>query len=414
MGRLSWFGRIACVAILSTAVSAQEAERIVLRVQEPIGVQRDAVPVHTILKLKRSVNARTPFRLLRNGRPLVAQFRPHHLTTTAAPGPTKAGETDWFWLDFLARSELNQIVEYVVEYGAGVVPSPERMRGHKLVASDDAFVVTHAPYIEWTVPRDLQGLLRSVNFNPVEHLQTDSVGLSLRDRDGRTHQLGGRNVSSRVIRQGRMTVALRFENTDHMPELDGVDWTADLVFPGPVSWVEVQLKIDDPNHRVSEVDLQLKLKLDPPTSAQRTLVELGAGRTVYRALAGDGRVELRADARRTDGIWRVMRGNDSVLRPFAVAGPKSRVAEGWAHVMDRQRCLAIAFDKFGRDAAERLGVEAAGTVTASKRWPSSGRPAAASKEWRFWLHFVHFPPQQSASTDPHMMQHPLRVQQVTP
>ena len=410
----SWFACVVCATILSTPVSAQEANRIVLRVQEPIGVQRDAVPVHTLLNLKRPVNVRTPFRLLRNGKPLAAQFRPHHLPQTTATGPAKSGKTDRFWLDFLARSEPNQVVQYVVEFGDRVVPSPERMRGHKLTVSNDAFVVTHAPYIAWTVPRDLQGLLRSVNFSPAEHLKPDSLGLRLRDRDGRTHQLAGRDVSSRVIRQGRMTVALRFENTDHRPGLADVDWTVDLVFPGPVSWVDVHLKISDPNHRVSAAGLQLNLNLDPPTAARRTLVELGAGRTVYRALTGKGRVELRADARRTDGSWRVLRGHDGVLRPFVVASPQSPVAEGWAHVMDRQRCLAIAFDTFGQAAAERLAIGAAGSVTASKTWPSSRRAAADSKEWRFWLHFVHFPPQQSASTDPYMMRHPLRVDQVSP
>ena len=295
-----------------------------------------------------------------------------------------------------------------------MIPSPERTRGHALTVRDGAFVVTHAPYIEWVVPQNLSGLLRSVNFDPVEHLKPDSNGLRLRDDEGRDHALHGGRVASRVLRQGKMTVAMRFQNNDSLPGLEGVSWTADLIFPGPVSWVEVQLKIRDPQHRITEAGLQLNLNLDPPTAARRTLVELGADRTVYRALTGNGRLELQADAQRMAEPWRVLLGNAGGLQPFVVGGPKSQVVEGWAHIMDRQRCLAIAFDAFGRDAAERLAVQANGSVTASKRWSTSERSSKLSKEWRFWLHFVHFPPQQSASTDPYMMQHPLRVQQVRP
>jgi hypothetical protein len=80
--------------------------------------------------------------------------------------------------------------------------------------------------------------------------------------------------------------------------------------------------------------------------------------------------------------------------------------------MDRERCLAIAFDRFGQDGEERLHVQADGTLTATKRFSAAESRAAAPKRWRSWLHFVHFPPQQSAATDPYMMQNSLLARQV--
>ncbi|MHC4880284.1 MAG: hypothetical protein ACYTGL_27860, partial [Planctomycetota bacterium] len=63
--------------------------------------------------------------------------------------------------------------------------------------------------------------------------------------------------------------------------------------------------------------------------------------------------------------------------------------------------------RFGEQGTERINIRADGTLTASKSFADD-----ASKTWRTWLHFVHFPPRQSASTDPYMMQHPLIAQQV--
>ena len=394
--------------VAPSAVLAVEPARVTLEVTESAGIHRDGAPVSVLLKLPQPVDASTSFRLTHEGKPVVAQFRPN----------ASAAESSEWWLDFIGRSAPRERREYVVEYGPDVERSPERTRGHALFEKHDSFVVSNAPYIEWTVPRDLRGFLRSVLWNlqsaaPVEHLQPDSLGLTIRDHNGTTHRLGGEGTSGRVIRQGKMAVALRFDKRETVDALSGVHWTADLTFPGPVSWVDLQLRIEDPKERVAEVGLKLSLNLDPPGGRQRTLAELGASRTVYRALAGDTQVELRADMRNTNSPWQVLRGKGGQLQPFVVASSRSSAAEGWAHVMDRKRCLAIAFEDFGQLGEERINVQADGTFTASKRFAARNAASEESyKHWRTWLHFVHFPPQQSAATDPTMMQNPLIVQQV--
>ena len=380
----------------SAIVTAAEPGRLILEVTEPIGVHRDGAPVHVELALPKPVPISTAFRLTFGGKPITAQFRPNGDEEKTA---------NW-WLDFVSPSSPFEKRQYVVDYGKEVKPGPERKRGHRLIRREDAFVVSNAPYIDWTIPHDFSGFLRSVDFEPFEHLKPDSMGLSVRDRDGRLHQLGGEGTTARVVRAGPMTVALRFENTETSEALRGVDWSADLIFPGPVSWVELHLKIDDPQNQVVEATLQLKLNLDEPDRAKRTLVELGAARTIYRSLIGEGEIELRADANAIPA-WQVFRGTNQQLQPFVVGSKDASLAEGWAHVMDRKRCLAIAFDNFGRKGEERIKIRANGVLTASKRFADP-----AQKQWRSWLHFVQFPPQQSATSDPRMMQNPLTVRQL--
>jgi hypothetical protein len=389
-------------AFATSAAFAAEPGRVTIEVAEPAGVHRDGAPVHALLVLARPATASTHFRLVHDGKPVVAQFR----LNASAP------ESSEWWLDFIARSAPNERREYVVEYGPDVEPGPERTRGHTLIERGDSFVISNAPYIDWTVPRDFRGFFRSVDFTPSKHLRPGSIGLTIRDRDGNTHQLGGEGTNARVVRQGKMTVALRFKNTETRDTLRGVQWSADLIFPGPVSWVDLRVNIDDPENRIKEVGLQLNLNLDEPSGSSRTLVELGAARTIYRSLFGNAQVELRADSS-SASPWQVLRGVKGQLQRFVVASERSSPAEGWAHVMDRKRCLAIAFERFGQQGEERLNIQADGTLTASKRFATAkSRDGESQKRWRVWLHFVQFPPQQSAATDPHMMQNPLTVRQV--
>src|SRR5262249_25783956 len=160
--------------------------------------------------------------------------------------------------------------------------------------------------------------------------------------------------TGRVTRNGRRAVALRFTGEARDEALKGVHSTVDLVFPSPVSWVEVDWTIDDPQDHVSGMDASLRMALDAPRPDSPTLVDFGAGTWVYARLAADQAAELQADSRASDDpAWRVLRGPAGHMTPFAVGSaarggqPDSARAEGWAHIMDRHRCLALAVDHFG-------------------------------------------------------------------
>lgn len=411
----------ACLFILGSQLGA--AERLGLEVVETGGFRRHE-PASALVTLPQAVARGTPFRLLIDGAPGVAQFRP------AGDGE----QTAQWWIDFSTILAPHEERTYVVEYGRDVQPAAEPAKGHVLRETKDAFVIENAPYITWTVPRDLAGLLRSVDFPPNEHLRPDSPGLVLRDRSGGRHRLGGPGVEGRVVRSGTRAVALQFAGGFDRGSLAGVRWKVDLTFPSPVSWVEVVCTVDDREGKVAALGTELNLALDPPTADAPTLVDIGAWTLVYTALSQNEIVEMRAsprpatsvtDSRVKDrlgvngagGRCGVFRGREENLLPLAtnyVDGPDTAAArpltsapEGWLHVMDRKRCLALAVDQFAQEADERLSVAGDGAVRVWREYASPPLgPEPPAKTLRCWLHFVHYPPQFSAATSPRMMQTP--------
>jgi hypothetical protein len=171
-------------------------------------------------------------------------------------------------------------------------------------------------------------------------------------------------------------------------------------FPSSKSWVEVEVTLNDPKMQVRSIQLVLQLKLD----GSPTLVDLGANDTVFGQIKGK---EVMALSQEPDRPWKVEMGALPTLKSFAVSVPdaKSR-AEGWAHVMDRQRCTAAAIADFGRYHADRIETHADGSLHLVRRFDNADVP---SKSFRFWLHFVPMPVQVGAATSPQAMLSPLQA-----
>lgn len=396
-GRLSML-----IAVMLGGGPLCAAERLTLEVRETAGLARRGSPAAVQLSLPASVARETPFRLLDDaGQPVEAQFRPHLEAERSA---------DWR-LDFRATLSPLESRRFTVEYGEGVSRSPEPSRGHRLETQDDAFLIANAPYIVWTVPRDGRGLMRTVDFPPNQHLRRDSTGLYVVDRQGRRHVLGGAGVRASVLRQGRLAVALRFAGRFEDGPLEGLQWQADLTFPGPVSWVEVDCTLDDPQDRVERLGLELSLALEAPQAESPTLADFGAWTSIYTTLAAGERAEMHAQG----GIGvggrssrcAVLKGKAGAL---ATVAEKPLPAEGWLHLMDRRQCLAMAVHGFGEAAEDVLAVTAEGLASYERRFPAGAD--GESKSLRAWMHFVYFPPQQSAATSPQMMQNPPQVRVV--
>ena len=400
---------VGMLANIGWPAPARSADELLIDVREIAGLERVGCPAAYQLELPAAVPKATTFALQDDkGNPVIAQFSP------ASDGPL----TNRWWLDFSAPLKPWQTRRYSVHYGAGVQAAGEGTGGNRLLETEASFQVTNAPYITWTVPKDLAGLLHSVDFPPNDHVRPDSQGLVLRDRDGREHVLGKGFHSGRATRNGRRAVALQFTGTarDEVPA--GVRSTVDLTFPSPVSWVEVDWTIEDPQDRVSGLGMTLRLALDPPRGDAPTLVDFGAGTWVYAALNAGQAAELQggpATGRaRPDRLWRVLRGPADRMIPFAVAPDQADArAEGWGHIMDRRSCLALAVDQFGSEAADRIVVTAEGDVTIWRNYEQKHAESdAAAKRLRFWLHFVFYPPQHSAATSPRMMQTPPEISTV--
>lgn len=401
--RRNVFGLNFLICFLAALEISSASEQIEIEVREPAGLARRGYPAHALLELPKPVPASTGFRLLLQNKPIIAQFR-----------PDGDGETSRWWLDFQNEVGPFESKRLIVEYGSDVTPGPERTSGHKLTTEDQAYTITNAPYITWTIPRDLKGLVRSVQFQEFQFLRSDSPGLVIRDRQSREFPL---SAVGQVVRQGMMTVALRYQNVEKSESLAGVRSTVDLVLPGPVSWMEVDWNLDDPNDNVAAIGMQLNLDLDR-TDTLPILTDFGTTGMVYLSLYGNQAAELVAHPgtgtfdSANQPFWQLLKIDNGKAVPFASAPQNAtpQPVDGWLHVMDRKKCLALAIEGFARETRDRVRAGSDGKLTIWREFPSDNK--SAQKRVRSWLHYVFFPPQQSAGSSPQQMQAPLRVRTV--
>src|SRR5262245_15635400 len=118
MARLRCFSRLGVGLLLygatllllargSACESCQAAEQLQLEVREVAGLARGGYPAHGLVKLARAVPTTTKFRLLRDDKPVVAQFR---------PDGEKGAASQW-WLDFQTEMAPLETRNYTVEFG---------------------------------------------------------------------------------------------------------------------------------------------------------------------------------------------------------------------------------------------------------------------------------------------------------
>ena len=404
-------GRVACILLVGSLIigpSCVAAEELRFEVIEDAGIARFSYPIRVKLKPKKPVAPEANFRLLGGHEPVTAQIRRDQTS----------GSSNHWWLDFNISLLPYESKQFTLQYGADVPTGPQRSKGHVLTQREDTFEVSNAPYITWTVPHDLTGLLRSVAFPPNDHLRSASPGLLYVDRNGNSHRIGGDSwqVTPQVVSHGREGVALRFEVASEQPELREVSAVVDLYFPVTKSWVEVDWQVTDPHGNVSAIGAELNLNVDAPTPQAPTLVDFGATSLVYAALRAGQWAELRAGSSAgpaSEYAWQVFRGRGEKREPL-VFGSRQTAAqappEGWAHVMDRHSCLALALHEFSQHGEDLIQLAAEGRVRIQRTFRNQREQGEASpKRLRFWMHFVYFPPHRSAATSPQAMQNPLVV-----
>jgi hypothetical protein len=372
---------------LAAPVAADEpgVRHLDLVVRETAGIRRFGYPVSVVLPAGAAARAGDRFRLLENGKPVTAQFR-------RVEG--QRGQAAAVYLDFNVNHGPLEKHTYRVEHGPSVEAGPEPKGGIKVDVGAETIKVAHGRDLEFVLPRNLSGLLRQVRAGRTEYLRAGSAGLLLRDKDGKEHRASG---AARVTRSGPLAAAVRFDGSE---ALGGgkVASAVETEFPRSKSWVRVTWEVDDPKGEVAALGADLNLAVQGP----RTLVDLGGGSYVYAALRPGESAVLRAGP-----PWATLVGRAGTLRPYVVASADGRAlpAEGWAHVMDRQRCTAVAVDGFAAGPGAEIVVDADGRL---RLWRSFARPGP--KRLTFWLHFVGMPVQVGAATSPQAMLAPLRVE----
>ena len=384
-----------CLSLVATG-----AERLRVEIRETGGWSRPAYPC--TLKLDRPPSSRpVRFRLLdENERPVVLQTNSEQ----------RENSVRW-WLAFPVTLTPFQRRVFTLEIGPEVPRGPERKRGHVVDDSNVNIRIINAPYLTWTVPKTTRSFLQSLHFGGHEHIKGPTGTVVLTQRGGGSVPLS-QSARWQVVRRGPLSVTLVSQQA--VRAINDARATAhiQLEFPVSRSWVKMDLRLEDPADAIANASLAVQLNLDLPTPKAPTLVDFGANTSVYTRLSSGEAARLQIETVGTTSRWQVSRGRTPQLKPFVVSPPSRRdsTAEGWAHLMDRTRCLALAVGNFGREQIDSIHTTAEGRITVRRKF--SRRPAAAPRTKRLsvWLHFVAFPPQQSAATSPQHMQTPPTIQ----
>ncbi len=358
------------------------------RLIESAGLRRFGFPVSATVP---DAAGGRNFRLVRDGRAIPAQFR---------ESEGRGGRPELI-LDFTTDLGPMDSARHEVHFGPEVEPGPEPSTGLKVDRRDGSYVVSQPGGLAFEVADDLGGFLRSVGSARLGYVRGGSAGLGLRKAGGEIVRVGGGGqglrVESSLTRHGPMAVGLRFAT-------DPAAMVVDLTFPRSKTWVRADLTLDDPGGKALGLALDLDLIVEGPP----TLVDFGAGSTVYGQVAGRERMELAAGPGGGGPSWTVRRGEGDAPGLLAASSPESpRPAEGWAHVMDARRCSALAVADFGRGgAADSIRVEADGSTRLARTFAATKGP----KSLTFWLHFVPMPVQVGAATSPQAILAPPRVE----
>lgn len=386
-------------AWMGSASATRAAERVEIRVRETAGIRRFGYPVDVFLRLKRPVDRATTFRLLDGEMVIAAQFRPE---------PGEEATTDLWWLDFPLSLLPGEQRDLRVEYGLDVPAPPERT-GLRLVKDADALRIHYGNELDWTVPLRFDRFLSAMRIRGRDQLQNAGARLELSWPDGSSQTLASLVTDPNppgvtVQREGPHAIQLRWTGV-----LEAKDWRAsaqaDLHFPLTKSWVRVDWQLSDVRGVAPEMLVVVPMRLDPLGEMSHALVDFGAGSWVYAALAEGEECLLEAPA--SASSWQIFKGPASRLDPF-VTGVQGQHAEGWAHVMDAQRCLALAVADFAQVSRDQLHIAADGMVRIQRSLPPS-QTAGKPVRMRCWLHFVANPPHISALTSPQSMLAPLQV-----
>ncbi|HEV3344530.1 MAG TPA: hypothetical protein VG125_29405 [Pirellulales bacterium] len=401
--------------LTSAGTAHVAADTFEIEVREPAGIRRFGYPVAVVLPIPPSAPKTIVCALHDAGRDLAAQLRREE---------TDDGSGRW-WLDFNLDLMPHESRALKLEYGEGLVANSEPRGGLTLSESPDEYQVSNGNHIHWTVGRQPGPVVKQVRVPTYEHLRDRGMTLAWTGLDGARHELvgdGGKATSMRLVRAGPLAVVVRSQVA--LPEIsDQARSVVDMTFPVSKSWVEVDWRIEGVAGGLVSASAEIDLNLDRPAADKPTLVDFGASTLVYLALDPGQSGVLRSTRRSSSsssagggvkgpsGGWEVLRGAPGKLEPFVASlttHDQRLAAEGWAHVMDRTRCLAVALDEFGHDADDSIEVTAEGKVVLTRRFPA-GAADGAARSLRYWLHFVGFPPHQTAATSPQSMLAPLVV-----
>lgn len=360
-----------------------------ITVRETAGIRRFGYPVTAVCPLTSAEQSSGHFRLLQAGKPVSAQFTPFP-------------ERNVVEVDFAVSLAPGEQRTYHLEWRPGNAESASK-DGMTVETQADALHIRNGHELEFIVPRYLLGFLRQVKVPAFGYLGSGTGGLWIQYKDAIGFRAGGKGPEGeptrvQVVKAGPWVAKLRFESTEPLRGGRKVASVVEMEFPRTKSWVQVDWTVADPNGFIAGLGAEVPLHLNEAP----VLVDFGAGSLVYTPLMRGQSALLRGSSQ----SWAVDTGPWNERTPYVV-GPAGQRAEGWAHVMDDQRCTALAIDRFGQHRRnDTIEVTPDRRLTFTKTFPL----ADGVKHLTFWLHFVTMPVHVGAATSPQSMLAPLAVE----
>lgn len=364
-------------------------------VSETAGIRRRHDVVHAKIELSTPLPDNAGLVLIRGDQTAPAQFR----RIAAHDGQHRSLAIDF--IDHFAPLETRRYTVRVEPDAPDLAES-----GFVLRETDNAFIVSNRGLIEWTIRRDLQGLLCFTGRHTLQYVKPTSAGLMFRT-NGQRHRLAEqRPARARATRTGPIACAVQFDYHDWPKGASSS--IVELEFVRTKSWIHATWTIEgDCDIQGMEAELQLEL------AGRETLIDFGAGDFVYTTVRTDETAVLVAGPfvnPSQSHPWSVSRGKGGALEALVVSLPQgigSQSIGGWAHVMDDRRCTAIAVDEFGQKTRDCIDIDGAGRFRVAREFSKYGD--STSHRLEFWIHFVGMPVHIGARTSPQSMQHPLKV-----
>lgn len=387
--------------------AAINGEEITIVVNETAGLYRGNFPVNAAYNWPEPVVRDRQFKLLQNGKIIPAQFQ-----------PVQAGDKiQQFEVDFRATLAPYASAEFTIKpvEQSDVI---EPIRGFQLQKYDQGMRLINDPYLHWRIDNHLKGVLDEFQFGKSDFWDPQDSALVLKLADGSQVKVTGNEKGDlKVLKTGPWAVQFNYSLDARQLGLRKVKSNVTLSFDVSRSWVRVDWRVDDPAREVKALAVPMKIKLSEPSRQNPTLIDFGTTTQIYSSLSGSQSAELRANydyfPREPKYVWEVLKQDGNKMRQLAVGRQQSgerSLPEGWAHIMDSRKCLALAVDKFGQDANDVIRLAADGRFYLQRTPVDRGRLRTGKYiQLRYWLHFVFNPQEVSAATSPQSMKTPLEV-----
>jgi hypothetical protein len=380
--------------MMSAAPTGAGAElvSIPITVRETAGLRRFIFPVVAAVPFPRGALADT-----RRVRLVDEQGREVGSQVTATARWPEDQSIQWLEVDFNASPAPNATLRYVLQVDSPVERS-RATRGVMLTETEAAFQAG-----AFRVPKQGVPLLASVRYGELEYLRSEGAELTIVDRSGASRRPRPDSVRTRALKAEPICVMLE-QRGEYAGGSGPLAFRTTMEFPSSKSWIRLVHEVEDPRGEVAEVALRLPFALE----TEPRLFDFGVGSWLYGALRPEQAATLTQRAR-GDGNggatgWSVDLGGAADATRYATG---SNRAEGWAHVMDAKKAIALGV---AGAVAEEYTLRLAHDGDCVIRWrPERDARGASARRRRVeaYFHFIPFPPQLTAATSPPSMLAPL-------